>query len=153
MYKNVQSSTHADKYNVDFNVSISASFSSTTTTNADTLRKYQHHLLPTSDRFSSLQRPGSIQETPLPPLPKEDHTYEELKLKREPVKEEVEEDDDYLPPIKSAASRKASVDTLDIDDYLKPTFNQFEQINTRDLSPPTEAPPPIPKVSYSQVTK
>ena len=91
-------------------------------------------------------------------MPQEEPHYEELRLKREPLKEEEEEienddeDDDYLPP-KTLASRKASVDTLDIDDYLKPTFNQFAQINTRDLSPPTEAPPPIPKVSYTQVQK
>ena len=59
------------------------------------------------------------------------------------------DEDDYLPPRRSI--RQGSVDTIDVDDYLTPTFNQFQQINPRDLSPPTEKPPPIPAVSYSPV--
>ena len=34
------------------------------------------------------------------------------------------------------------------DEYLKPTFNVFDRINSRDLSPPHERPPPIPMQSY-----
>ncbi len=148
-----------------------ASFASSIATDRESLRKYQQHLLP------SASRPGSIQETPLPPLPGDDeHPYEELHLKRQPTIEEQvsnDEDDsnsaefleprdessvagndtsktleegDYLPP-----RRKGSVGTLDIDDYLKPTFTQV--INPRDMSPPTEAPPPIPIASYVQVNK
>ncbi len=44
-----------------------------------------------------------------------------------------------------------STDTLDVDDYLKPTFDKFDLIlNPRDMSPPSEAPPPIPTVSYAR---
>ena len=61
-----------------------------------------------------------------------------------PIGEEGE--DEYLTPRK----RNLSSDTLDQDDYLKPTFNRISEamINPRDLSPPTEKPPPIPIVSY-----
>ena len=171
------------------------------------LRRYHQHFLPIEERDS---RPGSIQEQPLPPVPKEEHLYEELKLKKDMNREGLElnleheqpwppktsvvrkfsapntgdqtdeeeflkptaggspekpesqnnvltknlaagnsneslEEGDYLPPIQA---RKGSADTLDMEDYLKPTFNQFQRINSRDLSPPTEAPPPIPTVSY-----
>ena len=57
------------------------------------------------------------------------------------------DDSDYLAP-RSARSRKASTDTIDVDDYLKPTFDRFEHIDPNDMSPPREAPPPIPAVSY-----
>ncbi len=43
------------------------------------------------------------------------------------------------------------MDTLDIDDYLRPTFDKFELLNPHgDLTPPSEAPPPIPTVSYAR---
>ena len=38
-------------------------------------------------------------------------------------------------------------------EYLKPTFNQFTRINSRDLTPPQENPPPIPMESYVPVRK
>ena len=135
----------------------------------DSLRRYQQHLLP----LERLSRPGSIQEQPLPPLPNDDHTYEELKLKKEKVldkrtppssldlnvshhsSQSINNDSsDYLAPRTAAdLSRMASADTLDMEDYLKPTFDKFEHINTKDLSPPTESPPPIPTVSYSAPIK
>ena len=37
--------------------------------------------------------------------------------------------------------------------YLKPTFNQMEFINTRDMSPPQEKPPPIPIESYTPLER
>ncbi len=46
--------------------------------------------------------------------------------------------------------RKMSVDTLDIEDYLSPTFDKLDVLNPRDLTPPSEAPPPIPTVSYAR---
>ncbi len=47
--------------------------------------------------------------------------------------------------------RKASVDTLDIEDYLSPTFDRMDVLNPHgDLTPPSEAPPPIPTVSYAR---
>jgi hypothetical protein len=151
--------------------------SSVTTTNGDSLRKYQHHLLPVpADRTS---KTASIQEQPLPPVPRNDHLYEELKLKKEPSyrssgefqrptglalretsfnspKNAAEadcgagsdlDDSDYLAP-RAARGRKASTDTIDVDEYLKPTFDRFEHIDPTDMSPPREAPPPIPAVSY-----
>ena len=60
------------------------------------------------------------------------------------------DEDDYLAPRKDLVDRKPSSDTLDADDYLTPTFNKFATINARDLSPPSEAPLPIPTVSYTQ---
>ena len=161
----------------------SMSFSSAQT--EDTLRRYKPHFLPAAiDRNS---RTGSIQEQPLPPLPRDDHLYEELKLKKEPSpassaksrassggeaqylrptglplstnlnatsKGSDLNESDYLAPRTAAASastarsRNASSDTIDMDDYLKPTFDRFEHIDPTDMSPPREAPPPIPVVSY-----
>lgn len=57
-------------------------------------------------------------------------------------------DDGYLTPRMS----KSLNNDEDEDEYLKPTFNQFERINSRDLSPPTEMPPPIPMESYATPT-
>lgn len=143
---------------------------------ADTMKRYQHHLLPSD---SSLLRPKSIQETPLPPVPKDDHLYEELTLKPAPSHEtndvDVKDGDglvrpdslqlsrepsadasmsgsldenEYLPP-----KRRCSTDTLDVDDYLKPTFSQYLHIDARDMSPPSEAPPPIPMESYASTSQ
>jgi hypothetical protein len=56
------------------------------------------------------------------------------------------EDDDYLKP----RTTLKKVDSLE-DEYLKPTFGHFERIDSRDLSPPAEMPPPIPMQSYSPV--
>ncbi|TRY75494.1 hypothetical protein TCAL_14558 [Tigriopus californicus] len=147
---------------------------------ADTMKRYQHHLLPSD---SSLSRPKSIQETPLPPVPKDDHLYEELTLKPAPSHEANGRDtkdtkdakdgrsrpdslqlsrepsadasvsgsldeDEYLPP-----KRRCSTDTLDMDDYLKPTFSQFQRIDARDMSPPSGAPPPIPMESYASTSQ
>ena len=39
------------------------------------------------------------------------------------------------------------------DEYLRPTFNQMSRINSRDLSPPPNDPPPIPMQSYSPLRK
>ena len=146
----------------------------------DTLRRYKPHFLPAAiDRNS---RTGSIQEQPLPPVPRDDHLYEELKLKKDPSpsasaksrasseylrptglplntslnatsKSSDLDESDYLAPRTAAAaaterSRNASSDTIDMDDYLKPTFDRFEHIDPTDMSPPREAPPPIPVVSY-----
>ena len=153
----------------------------------ETLRRYKAHFLPAPgiDRNS---RTGSIQEQPLPPLPpKDDHLYEELKLKQDPSpasssKSRASSEAQYLRPTglqlaatnltstwspskgsdlneseylaprtaasASARSRNASSDTIDMDDYLKPTFDRFEHIDPTDMSPPREAPPPIPVVSY-----
>ena len=60
-----------------------------------------------------------------------------------------DEDDDYLKPRTSGGPLK-KVDSLE-DEYLKPTFGHFERIDSRDLSPPAELPPPIPMQSYSQL--
>lgn len=157
------------------------------TSNAsDTMKRYQLHLLPLEDRAS---RTASIQEQPLPEVPREEPLYEELKVQgeeepdgakagdqtdeeeflkpKEPQGEEEGaapeqkprrasgdslDEDDYLPPRK-LRNPNASSDTIDLDDYLKPTFGRFDRINSRDLSPPSEAPPPIPTVSYEQVKK
>ena len=111
-------------------------------------------------------------------MPRDDHLYEELKLKKEPSPAKSRASSEYLRPtglpLKSAASkssdldesdylaprtaalasaadarsRNASSDTIDVDDYLKPTFDRFEHIDPTDMSPPREAPPPIPVVSY-----
>ena len=147
----------------------------------ETLRRYKAHFLPAPaiDRNS---RTGSIQEQPLPPLPpKDDHLYEELKLKQDPSPASSSKSEylrptglqlaasnltstwspskgsdlnesEYLAPrtaaTASARSRNASSDTIDMDDYLKPTFDRFVHIDPTDMSPPREAPPPIPVVSY-----
>ena len=71
---------------------------------------------------------------------------------------EDSDDNDYLAPT-TREKRPNTIDNLfrkscsDIDnanedEYLKPTFNQFDRINSRDLSPPHEKPPPIPMQSY-----
>ena len=80
-------------------------------------------------------------------------------------KSALDQDDGYLTP-KSLATKarrgssasKKSFNSRNGDDdeeeeeeeYLKPTFNQFTRINSRDLSPPHEKPPPIPMQSYEQ---
>ena len=59
------------------------------------------------------------------------------------------EDGDYLKP-RARASKAVEADgDNDEDEYLKPTFGRFERIDSRDLSPPLEKPPPIPMQSYS----
>jgi hypothetical protein len=67
-------------------------------------------------------------------------------LKPTSTDQQQDSDDGYLTP-KSLKKRSNSLD----DEYLKPTFNQFTRINSRDLSPPHEEPPPIPMQSYGQV--
>ncbi len=183
--------SHRDSVRSSFNGASGGTVSRSTCLTDDTLRKYHHHLLPVDDRTS---RTGSIQEQPLPPLPRDDHLYEELHLKTEPDTLNTAgagsgagsrprstsspagagdvnglnprptglplnetsfqgsrgsdlDDSDYLAP-RTARSRKASTDTIDMDDYLKPTFDRFEHIDPNDMSPPREAPPPIPTVSY-----
>ena len=42
------------------------------------LSRYQHLLLPNTGNSSNGSRPGSIQETPLPPLPMKEPIYQEL---------------------------------------------------------------------------
>jgi len=54
------------------------------------------------------------------------------------------DDDDYLKPRTS----KTAGNNGDDDEYLKPTFGRFDRIDSRDLSPPVEMPPPIPMQSY-----
>jgi len=63
----------------------------------------------------------------------------------------MSEEGDYLPPRMTLASRnrKSSADTLDVNDYLKPTFGTFEVLD----EPPQSPPPPIPTVSYTPVRK
>ena len=56
----------------------------------------------------------------------------------------VQDEDGYLKPKETSHSD-------DEAEYLKPTFNQFRRINSRDLSPPHEEPPPIPLQSYVAV--
>merc|ERR1712038_1709077 len=70
------------------------------------------------------------------------------------------DDNDYLAPTPNAV-RPNTINNLfrkscsdidhdnDGDEYLKPTFNQFDRIDSRDLSPPHERPPPIPMQSYT----
>lgn len=146
--------------------------------NSSNNSRYSHLLLPVNNGR------GSIQETPLPPLPLKmpaDPVYEELSqdtlLKRQAltsvrvsfnaVNEEGlnndSEDEDFLKPTNTSTDdedgylkpKTASDVNNDGDDeeYLKPTFNQFTRINSRDLSPPHETPPPIPIQSYSPVRK
>ena len=57
-----------------------------------------------------------------------------------------DDDDDYLKP---RTSKKSESVAADDDEYLKPTFGRFERIDSRDLSPPHEMPPPIPMQSYT----
>ena len=60
------------------------------------------------------------------------------------------DEDGYLPP--KALKKGQEYDSEDNDDeHLKPTFGKFQRIDSRDLSPPHEQPPPIPIQSYSQV--
>ena len=59
--------------------------------------------------------------------------------------EESEEDNDYLKPRKYD---RVQIRGNEDDEYLKPTFNQFERIDPHDLSPPHEQPPAIPIQSY-----
>ena len=69
------------------------------------------------------------------------------------------DDNDYLAPTTTAIRpntinnlfRKScsDIDPENNDEYLKPTFNQFDRIDSRDLSPPHERPPPIPMQSYT----
>ena len=59
------------------------------------------------------------------------------------------EDGDYLKPRARALKAVEADGDNDEDEYLKPTFGRFERIDSRDLSPPLEKPPPIPMQSYS----
>ena len=61
----------------------------------------------------------------------------------------VTESDGYLTPKSVKKQRSGSQD----DEYLRPTFNQMSRINSRDLSPPPNDPPPIPMQSYSPLRK
>ena len=62
------------------------------------------------------------------------------------------DEDGYLPP--KALKKSQSYDSEDNDDeYLKPTFGKFQRIDSRDLSPPHEQPPPIPVQSYVPVSQ
>ena len=63
------------------------------------------------------------------------------------------DEDGYLPP-KALKKDGQSYDSEDNDDeYLKPTFGKFQRIDSRDLSPPHEQPPPIPVQSYVPVSQ
>merc|ERR1711983_100902 len=90
-----------------------------------------------------------IQETPLPPLPGKDPIYEELSqdtlLRNKSTKSTPEE---FVRVSFNAVNENQSDDEAE---YLAPTFNQFRRINSRDLSPPHEEPPPIPLQSYVAV--
>ena len=71
----------------------------------------------------------------------------ETSLDSQAVQVAIQDEDGYLKP-------KALVESEGEDEYLKPTFNQnFKRINSRDLSPPHEAPPAIPMQSYQPVPK
>ena len=60
----------------------------------------------------------------------------------------VQDEDGYLKP---KALQKSDIDSENEDEYLKPTFNKFQRIDSRDLSPPHEEPPSIPMQSYVPV--
>ena len=91
----------------------------------------------------------------------EDDFLEPVEPSPSKVKDGNESDDnDYLAPTSNTV-RPNTINNLfrkscsDIDndnngdEYLKPTFNQFDRIDSRDLSPPHERPPPIPMQSYT----
>jgi hypothetical protein len=64
----------------------------------------------------------------------------------------TDDDDDYLKP-RSLNATTASLDDPDSteDEYLKPNHGRLELINSRDLAPPVQTPPPIPMQSYTPV--
>jgi len=113
-------------------------------------------------KLNSMGRPPSITTQPLPPIPGSEPLYEELPQDKVPDKTDTHDsskelasttildEDGYLPP--KALKKGQEYDSEDNDDeYLKPTFGKFQRIDSRDLSPPHEQPPPIPIQSYSQV--
>ena len=94
----------------------------------------------------------------------EDDFLEPVDIAIKPTDGEDSDDNDYLAPT-THDKRPKTIDNLfrkscsdidnnaeDGDEYLKPTFNQFDRINSRDLSPPHERPPPIPMQSYAPLS-
>ena len=147
-------------------------------TSATSISKYQHLLLPEMNHRRASGDKQSIQETPLPPLPGKDPIYEELSqdtlLRNKSTKSTPEEfvrvsfnavnenqsddDEEFLKPSISVQDEDGYLRPKDKNshsddeaEYLAPTFNQFRRINSRDLSPPHEEPPPIPLQSYVAV--
>jgi len=108
-------------------------------------------------------RPPSITLQPLPPIPPPEPLYDELKFNdkdknnedshdssKQVVSTAVLDEEGYLPPRTLKVGQNYDSDDND-DEYLKPTFGKFTRIDSRDLSPPHEQPPPIPIQSYVPV--
>merc|ERR1712223_1070048 len=109
------------------------------------------------ESMNSLHRPpSSIQSIPLPEIPGKEPIYEVLPQDREdtdstkPVT--IPDEDGYLQPKTLQIGGHQDSDDND-EEYLKPTFGKFSRIDSRDLSPPHEQPPPIPIQSYVPVTQ
>jgi len=145
--------------------------------------RYQHLLLPNTGNSSNGSRPGSIQETPLPPLPMKEPIYQELseatllrnnmtkstpspaiRVSFNDVNKTSDDEEEFLKPTNESSATdsdgyltpsaaKKRSGSLHDEEYLAPTFNQFKRINSRDLTPPHEDPPAIPMESYISVRK
>jgi len=109
-------------------------------------------------------RPPSITLQPLPPIPPPEPLYEELQIidkdknnedshdsSKQKVSTTVLDEEGYLPPRSLKIGQNYDSDDNE-EEYLKPTFGKFTRIDSRDLSPPHEQPPPIPIQSYVPVS-